>query len=107
MASYDSWCFRRRRRWKRLLRFLLPIAARLFQRGVLEYRCCGADSFRRRRAAGDLVCRGEVLFRLLDREDLRRVRCDDLVFGIRCDDLDGDVLESGEEDTLSYIAFQQ
>ena len=49
----------------------------------------------------------EILFRLLDFQELTRIRSNDLILAVRCDDLDGRVLGPRKEDTLSDIRFEQ
>jgi len=43
----------------------------------------------------------------LERQYLARIGSDYLVFGVRRDDLDGDMLETCEEYPLSHVGFQQ
>lgn|SRR3989344_8311614 len=46
-------------------------------------------------------------FGFLNLQDLARVSGDDLVFNIRCHDLDRDVLEAGKEQPFSHLALQE
>src|SRR3989344_7923129 len=53
------------------------------------------------------VRRLQILFCFLDCKNLGRVRSDNLIFRIRCDDFNRDVLESGEEYSLPHIRFEE
>ena len=49
----------------------------------------------------------KVSFGLLYLQDLRWIGGDDLILGIRSDDLDGDVLQSHEEYAFADVGLQQ